>query len=196
MGAKCPCGRVPSALQQNQHLQPIPLPFHPRPRSPPPQCPPVLERRGHGCKWDDRTLRRIAALLVALAVLAERAAGQSFPVRFVLLCILRQAESVALSLVAETIQDGGTCFEDDPETGYGSVDAVVIALRLRALAALVFALVDPGCRQAAGGSAGKRRASHPMSGRFPSRRAAGTCGITTRREARRRGQFTFFRRES
>ena len=92
---------------------------------------------------DDRTLRRIAALLVSFAVMAERSAGRSFPVRFVVLCILRHAEAVALSFVVESIEADWSCFEDDPETGFGPVDAMVLALRLRALAALVFAMLDP-----------------------------------------------------
>ena len=92
---------------------------------------------------DDRTMRRIAALLVSFAVMAERAAGRSFPVRFVVLCILRRAEAVALGFVAETIETDFSCFGDDPETGWGPVDAMVLALRLRALAALVFAMLDP-----------------------------------------------------
>ena len=53
---------------------------------------------------DDRTLGRIVATLVALAVLAERAAGRSYPVRCLVLFILRQAESVAGSFVAEAMQ--------------------------------------------------------------------------------------------
>ncbi len=92
---------------------------------------------------DDRTMRRIAALLVSFAVMAERAAGRSFPVRFVVLCILRHAEAVALSFVAETFEADVFYVEGEAETGYGPADAMAIALRLRALASLVFAMLDP-----------------------------------------------------
>ncbi|APH72304.1 hypothetical protein [Aquibium oceanicum] len=92
---------------------------------------------------DDRTMRRIVALLVSFAVMAERAAGRSFPVRFVVLCILRHAEAVALLFVAETFEADVFYVHGDPETGYGPADAMAIAMRLRALASLVFAMLDP-----------------------------------------------------
>ena len=38
-----------------------------------------------GALRNDRALPKIAALLVALALIAERAAGRSFPVRFIVL---------------------------------------------------------------------------------------------------------------
>lgn len=49
---------------------------------------------------DGRALQRIVALLVALAVLADRTGGMSMPVRFIVLAILRHAEAVAWAFVA------------------------------------------------------------------------------------------------
>ena len=85
---------------------------------------------------DDRTLGRIVATLVALAVLAERAAGRSYPVRCLVLFILRQAESVAGSFVAEAMQTfrpGGLV--RIPPIPNSPDDATGLAMRFRALAA-------------------------------------------------------------
>ena len=46
-------------------------------------------------------LRRTAAILLALAVIAERAANRSRPVRWLVLWILQRAEAVASAYVAE-----------------------------------------------------------------------------------------------
>ena len=53
----------------------------------------------HGIR-DIRTLERIVALLAALAGLAVMAAGRSFPVRFMVLAILRPAVVIARDHVA------------------------------------------------------------------------------------------------
>ena len=85
----------------------------------------------------DGTLKSIAALLVSFAALAERTIAASAPVRFLVLWILRYAESVAWNIVA------GEVFGDDvpPEarhtpirTGNGAEDAALLALSFRALA--------------------------------------------------------------
>ena len=57
----------------------------------------------HGMR-DIRTLERIVALLAALAGLAEMAAGRSFPVRFMVLAILRP---LAAERLYERILPGG-----------------------------------------------------------------------------------------
>ena len=91
---------------------------------------------------DDRTLGRIVATLVALAVLAERAAGRSYPVRCLVLFILRQAESVAGSFVAEAMQTfrpGGLV--RIPPIPNSPADATGLAMRFRALAAALGALL-------------------------------------------------------
>ncbi len=93
---------------------------------------------------DDRTLRRIIALLVSLAVLAERTAERSFPVRWILLSILRYAEGVARDYFAETTgMDRAACLDDDLEPGSQPDDAALLAWRLRTLAAMFGALLPP-----------------------------------------------------
>jgi hypothetical protein len=104
---------------------------------------------------DSGTLGRIAALLLSLALLAERAAGRSFPVRFLVLILLRRAEAVARAFVAREIEAGGpcpdvtcpdvtwpdlNCLDEPPTSHYGAAEAVLLALRLRILAAVLGAL--------------------------------------------------------
>ena len=92
---------------------------------------------------DDRTLRRIVTTLVALAVLAERAAGRSYPVRCLVLFILRQAESVAGSFVAEAMQTFRPAgLVRIPPIPNGPDDATGLAMRFRALAAALGALLQ------------------------------------------------------
>ena len=52
---------------------------------------------------DGRRLRRIVALLLALAGLADRAGGMPFPVRFIVLAILRHAEAIAWTFAIEAM---------------------------------------------------------------------------------------------
>ena len=118
---------------------------------------------------DDRRLRRIIAMLVALAVLAERAATRSLPVRWLVLCLLRHAEAVTRDHVAETTGWGWSDLEvafgiDAPEAGFdagqgvgngfadegiltgasnGPADALALAWRLRMLAAVLGAFLPP-----------------------------------------------------
>jgi len=88
-------------------------------------------------------LLKIAALLVALSLVAERAAGRSYPVRFLVLLILRRAEAVATAFVAATAEAAGATADDlpwldeAPEAGAGPLDAAWLALRFRLLAALL-----------------------------------------------------------
>lgn len=92
----------------------------------------------------EKTLRRIIALLVSFAGLAERAGGRSLPVRWFVLTILRHAEGVALGYLADTTgQDWSSCFADDPEGGCRANDAAELAWRFRMLAALLGALLLP-----------------------------------------------------
>jgi hypothetical protein len=95
---------------------------------------------------DELTLRRIAATLVALAALAERAGGRCFPVRWLVLSILRSVEPVARALVVEATQSEWACFEEPLETGGSPLHAACLALRLRALAAALGSLLRSGCR--------------------------------------------------
>ena len=108
-----------------------------------------------GALRDRRTLRRIAALLLALALLAERAAGRSFPIRFLVLSILCRAEAVARAYVAGATEADWPrpdlpCFGEPLAMRGGAIDAEILALRLRMLAAVLGVLAN-----AAGGSAGR-----------------------------------------
>ena len=85
----------------------------------------------------DGTLKSIAALLISFAAISERTITATAPLRFVVLWILRYAESVAWNLVAKEV------FGDDvpPDahyspirTGNGAEDAALLALSFRALA--------------------------------------------------------------
>lgn len=94
---------------------------------------------------EERTVRRIIALLVALAALAERAGARSLPVRWLVLVLLRQVEGVVLGFVADTTgMDLG--FDGDPQDGFDSFDAAILAWRLRTLAAALGAWLTETCR--------------------------------------------------
>ena len=95
----------------------------------------------NGTGGNDRTLRRTSAMLVALAVLAERAACRSFPVRWFVLALLRYAERVARAYVVEITQWEWPGFDDDLEPGSSAYDAALLAWRLRLLAAILGALL-------------------------------------------------------
>lgn len=94
--------------------------------------------------WEHHeALRGIAALLLAMAALAERAARRARPVRCLVLWLLRQAETGAREFA---IEEGGAasplilaeCTALEPGDAPG--DAVRLARRFRALAAVFFAL--------------------------------------------------------
>lgn len=90
-----------------------------------------------GALQDRGRLRGIAATLLALALLAERAAGRSFPVRILVLAILWRAEAVARAFVARAIPvdcPDLACLYESPATRYGAADGELLALRLRMLA--------------------------------------------------------------
>ena len=96
---------------------------------------------------DETTLRRIIARLVSFAALAERAAGRCFPVRWLVLAILRHAEGATLGYLADTTGlDWAACFEDDPAPESSRDDAAMLAWRFRTLAALLGALLPPESR--------------------------------------------------
>ncbi|KAB2950579.1 MAG: hypothetical protein F9K19_21540 [Rhizobiaceae bacterium] len=113
-------------------------------------------------------LLKIAAVLVSLSLAAERAAGRSLPIRFLVLAILRRAEAVATSFVAATAEAAGADADDFPwlddtaESGASPLDAAWLALRFRLLAALLEL-----CRVAGrSGNTSANRAPHPAT-RFP-----------------------------
>lgn len=96
-------------------------------------------------------LLKIAALLVSLSLVAERTAGSSFPVRFLVLAILRRAEAVATSFVAATAEAAGATDADFPwldepaECGAGPLDAAWFAVRFRLLAGVLDLCRAAGC---------------------------------------------------
>ena len=96
---------------------------------------------------DDKALRRIIQMLLALAVLAERASGRRLPVRFVVFWILRPAGAFVQAFVCDVAQeqflfiaDSGLLDDD------GSPQLIGLAMRFRALAAaleLALLLIQP-----------------------------------------------------
>jgi hypothetical protein len=85
-------------------------------------------------------LRRIIALLVASAVLAERAAERSLPVRWFVLWALRRAETVVEDFVFD--ETGmPLAVEGFALAGNGPDDAFALAARFRALAAALATLL-------------------------------------------------------
>jgi hypothetical protein len=83
-----------------------------------------------------KALRRIVALLLALAGLAERAGGRSLAVRWSVLWLLRPAEAIASDYVAALVPASHLAFP--PATtaiGYATDDATRLAQAFRALAA-------------------------------------------------------------
>lgn len=97
---------------------------------------------------DENALRRIAALLLALADLADRAGSMSLPVRAFVFSILRYAETIAWILALETAPTatarpicplpGQPILPGTPvETHPGPADLARLALSLRALALIL-----------------------------------------------------------
>ncbi len=127
-----------------------------------------------GALQDRGTFRGIAATLLALALLAERVAGRSLPVRFVVLAILGRAEAIArgfvarstATLIAEAIEAGCpdlpdlACLDEPHGPHYGAADAVLLALRLRILAAVLgmFSDAEDICDDRAAALSGDRSA--------------------------------------
>jgi hypothetical protein len=117
--------------------------------------------------WDEETvwsrdvLMRIAALLFSLACLADRAAGLPFLHRRQALGILGNGEAVARAFLI-AMATGAPVSVDAPDP---SGDATRLAIRLRALALLLCAMLAwwSGLPRAAGPRPG--RASHRTSGR-------------------------------
>lgn len=87
-------------------------------------------------------LRRIMAVLVALAVLAERAGSRSLSVRWLTLSILRSAEAVAREFVVETTRTPQLSIEGPLEIRNTREDALLLASCFRALAAALGRLLS------------------------------------------------------
>ena len=94
----------------------------------------------HAARGGERMLRRIIALLVVSAVLAERAAERSLLVRWFVLWILRRAETVVEDFVFD--ETGmPLAVEGFALAGNGPDDAFALAARFRALAAALATLL-------------------------------------------------------
>ena len=109
--------------------------------------------------WDRDALKRIVILLFALANLADPAGGAPFLRRRQVLGILNHGELVARAFVIG-MATGAPVSSDELES---SGDAVCLAVRLRALALMLCALL---ALAALPGAEGPRagRPSHGMSG--------------------------------
>ena len=94
--------------------------------------------------------------LLSLALLGERSAGRSMPIRFLVLAILGRAEAIARRFVVRAVQ--ADCpespypdlpFVDQPPAlHYGAAEAALLALRLRLLAAVLDILAGAdGCSE-------------------------------------------------
>ena len=96
-----------------------------------------------------RMLKRIVALLFALAGLAERLIGLPRPVRACVLLILRPAEAVARDFVLKTQDHGGSvplpAFLDARHGGDSPADAMRLARSFRLLAVLLDRQAEGNC---------------------------------------------------
>ena len=99
---------------------------------------------GNAARGGERMLRRVIALLVVSAVLAERAAERSLPVRWFVLWVLRRAETVVEDFVFD--ETGmPLAVEGFAVAGNGPDDALALAARFKALAAALCALLPLAC---------------------------------------------------
>ena len=89
-----------------------------------------------------RRLRSIIALLLSLASVADLAAGRAFPIRWLVLAILRRGERAAQVYVAEAMQVEWADLEGAMEAGVDPGDAALLAWRFRWLAAVLGALLE------------------------------------------------------
>lgn len=115
--------------------------------------------------WNRDVLERIVALLFALAGLADRAAGASFLRRRQVLGILRHGEAEARAFLF----GAGAPVPADAQEGAG--DAARLAIRLRALALVLCAMLSQAATFAPPGAA-VPRAGREKTDRPADRRAA------------------------
>ena len=93
---------------------------------------------------DERMLRRVMALLVSFAAMAEQAATRSAPVRWFVLVLLRYAATVSESYVLEAAGIPLSEFEGFAPDGNDPDDALRLAARFYALAAALCTLLPIG----------------------------------------------------
>jgi hypothetical protein len=102
----------------------------------------------YAADMDERTLRRIIATLVALALLAERAAGRSWPVRRLVLWMLRRAEFAVGDYVFAVTGTPPSAFAGIAEDESGPEEAFRLAASFRMLAAVLGAVLSIALRRA------------------------------------------------
>lgn len=95
-----------------------------------------MDRNG---RRDRQALRRIVALLVAFAALADRSATRPLPIRVSVLWLLRIAEAVAWDFVIALAEEAGARTDFDVPSGAsnGADDAERLAQSFTALAELL-----------------------------------------------------------
>ena len=90
-----------------------------------------------------KALRRIAAMLVALAGLAERASGRSRAVCLLVLWLLRPGEAIARDYVAGLVGSAGVLpAATRPGGDAAAAEAIRLAASFRSLAAALSGLVN------------------------------------------------------
>ena len=89
-----------------------------------------------------RRLRSIIALLLSLASVADAAAGRAFPIRWLVLAILRRGERAAQVYVAEAMQVEWADLEGAMEAGVDPGDAALLAWRFRWFAAVLGTVLE------------------------------------------------------
>jgi hypothetical protein len=90
---------------------------------------------------EERAWWRIVASLLAFAGLAERAAYHSMPVRWLVLSILRLAEAVVEDVVLDAAGLPQSDADDLTRAGQSPEDALALAARFLALAAMLAGLI-------------------------------------------------------
>ena len=108
----------------------------------------AVELYGRAAIGRDRgALKHTIALLFALAILADRASLAPWPVRVLVLAILRHGERVARPLLAEAGHPAAQpkMALSDMVAGSSPADAMALALSLRLLALALLGLLTPTC---------------------------------------------------
>ena len=108
-----------------------------------------MQRNGRTDR-ETRRLDRTVYFLVALAGLAERAAFRSWPIRWLVLCILRHADAVTRDFIALSDPEAGPHLAAamPPTSGHTAQDALHLAASLRWLAEILRVMAAHCRRQA------------------------------------------------
>ena len=96
----------------------------------------------YAANMGERRLRRLMVLLVGLAVLAERAAGRSWPIRRLVLWMLRRAEFAAGDFVFAATGTPPSAFAGIEADENSPAEACRLAASFRMLAAILGGLLS------------------------------------------------------